>query len=543
MRYGSLLLSGLSVILLGITLCSCSPFSNLFEQERPLFEEGFEQGDQSDEVETIEEKLSAPVRPDNLFDIKPGYCLCRNGQTASDLPADHCVATCSDLTAEGDQSLVLRGEVEVANPQLNLNFKQFGGELKSFCNLKLDLENEKNLNCFGRLTQLHSNSDYEFNIDEITIGDDNRFEVIFTNQLRENKIYNFRILARSQFTDPGTNVESFIKGHTSSIQFKVKAPPSNDNSGGLLKVGTVKRYQCISRTGANSNSFTHFFRRHFIFDAATTPPTIPEKIVSVTCHNGVQGSIDNPLRHRLGEEMAFHIWDKSDRRFDGNGEKININKLIQDRLLEKHSYQPKEDLSLFNRLEAPSYPGVVSGTNNLSAPIDNLMGFILTPFVDLEGNSFPICPDEIDISRPKSDEKFDPIFNVLGEFIGATEALYAAARTPRQFDPIFNVPADDVLFINESLLKEIWFYLKEDSQIEFLDSNSEDFQEILNSKTIYFYWPADVVAPTVKKGHQEIYKIRTKQEIDSEFNGTNTKSEDRSAPLADRRIGCIPKGF
>ena len=179
-----------------------------------------------------------------------------------------------------------------------------------------------------------------------------------------------------------------------------------------------------------------------------------------------------------------------------------------------------------------------SGTSKApNKPKENLVGFMLKPFLDPD-DDFPICPSEMDINLTPNDEKFDPIFDVLREFISATEALYSAIRTPRQVDPISKKFVDDPFFINESLLKDIWFYYNDNNQPEFLDTKDKNFRNLVGSKTLYFYWPPYRLAPTVRRPEQLIYKVLTLQEIESEINGDSIST---SSPFADRRLGCIPK--
>ena len=102
-------------------------------------------------------------------------------------------------------------------------------------------------------------------------------------------------------------------------------------------------------------------------------------------------------------------------------------------------------------------------------------------------------------------KNFNPIFDILREFIGATEALYSALRTPRQVDPISKNVVDDIFFINESLLKNIWFYYNDDNQPEFIDVKGKNFKNLVSSKTVYFYWPPYHIAPTVRRAWDSLF--------------------------------------
>ena len=538
-------LSALAILGLLLTtgLLSCIPLTDS-NSGRPLFRSR-DYGKTPDPGPEI----LPPVRPDNLFRIKPNYCLCRGGQPAMALAPDHCTQTCTDISSEGNQNTYLRGEVEVIGLQANLSHEQFQGDLNRFCSLVLDPDNEKNPICRALVSELHSgNPEIVLDQNAITISNNNRFQILFTEGLQENKSYSFRLQSYSQYTHPSTGESSFLTGHTSTIQFQVKTPKEPHNFGGPLKVGTTKRYYCIFTSSSNPNSIENTFTQHFFFDAATNPPLVPDSVTSVYCHNKDSSTDNNdPLfRPRLGEEVAFNLWDKTDRRFyrnSGRDKEIDINEFIKTRLLEKHNIITGGELGYFSPLEFPSFPNITATgvSQNTNANL-NLAGFYLTAFVDPDGDGFPLCPSAFDLQRPESDERFDPIFDVLGEFIHATEALYVALRTPREIDPVSQSSVDDILFINENLAKKIWFYRDNNNRLQFLDANSENFKNLVSSNAIYFYWPADPVAPTVKKLQQKIYQIRDPNEIRQEMGDNSNGEEDLGpAPFADRRIGCIPK--
>ena len=301
-----------------------------------------------------EPKTSTPKRSKGLFQIKSDYCLCRGGIPFLFSPHQRCLKVCDDATAAGDQTPLLLGQAEVSDVELNLSFGPFNGDLNKFCHLTLDPENEKNPRCFGQLRENHNNSP-ELEIEDITIGKDNLFQVSLPNQLREGRIYSFRILSRSVFTVPETGEVIPIEGYTDTIQFQVDANALPSKQETLLKIETAMRYYCIPRTGISSNNFNHAFKQHFIFDASTRPPRVP-KGGALLCHNEALG-FDRPSLPRLGEEVAFKIWHKRDQRFrpsnsDGESE-IKINELIKKRLREKYDLETQGSLGLFYPMFLP----------------------------------------------------------------------------------------------------------------------------------------------------------------------------------------------
>lgn len=541
MAYGkrkSLCLAGLLAV---IVLTSCIPISSSTHAGRPRFNLKDYENESKPDPGDLEVKV--PVRPDGLFQIREDYCLCRGGIPFMFSPGDHCVPVCADATGPEDQTPLLLGQMKVADAQLNISFEQFNGEFSKFCSLLLDLGNEKNLNCFGQLRENHNhNNSSEVELGEIKIGKNNQFQVLLSDQLRLNRVYSFRIQARSTFTHPETGELIPIIGNTDTIRFRVDDNAVPADFGGLLKINTAIRYHCIPRTGMTPNNYNHFFEQHFIFDAGNRPPIVPPTASFLLCHNdGGKNSPDHPSFPRLGEEVAFKVWDKRDYRFQpspnsNEQSEININEFIKQRLLEKHSLQNQGRIALFHPLKLPRFPNISTQTENTS--VNGLVGFYLKAFKDPDGDNFPICPSEIDLNLASSDKKFDPIFNVLGEFISATEAFYLALRTPRKMDPISQKFVDDIFFINEGLLKDIWFYYNDHRQPEFLDVNAKNFRSLVGSKDLYFYWPPYKRAPTIERPGQAIYKILSEEEIDREINGDSTLPP---SPFVDRRLGCIPK--
>ncbi|MCY4644179.1 MAG: hypothetical protein OXB88_06125 [Bacteriovoracales bacterium] len=524
---------------IALTLSSCIPLLDSFHQGRPPFK--IEDTDSSASSDKEEEK-TLPVRPNGLFRIKPTYCLCREGKVYTYSAPGYCEKTCADYTSEGNQNTLLIGKVEIANEQLNQSYGQFEGQFVNFCRSIIH-EHEKNADCFARLQELHADAP-EFSIKEIDIGAGNRFHVTFSDQLRKDRIYSFRIEAQSIYTDPDTGREQTISGYTDRVQFKTGAPTQEGDYGGPLRVGTAKRYYCLYRRGSKKDNIDYAFKQHFIYDMATDPPVIPSIIDFIFCHDLKLGHPDNPLFPRLGEEVAFKVWDKVDRRFgrsSGSNKESDINEFIKKRLLEKHEIQTQGNIALFNPLELPSFPNIKIQTTN--APVNNLAGFYLKPFraPASSDENILVCPGERELTLTPSDDDFDPVFDVLSEFVGATEALYAALRTPRQFDPLNNTPIDDPFFINETLLKSIWFYRNDQNRPTFIPKNDPNLNNIVTSKTLYFYWPADKLAPTVKKPQQQLYKVRTLEEINKEINPSGDNSGDLPNIIGDRRIGCIPK--
>ncbi len=468
---------------------------------------------------------SDPVRPQGQVSIDNDYCLCKENLPYMYNAGSICDNTCASI---GSTTPVLVGNTTLGE-QLTLDQDIFQGKLINWCEAPLSID-DQNASCSGIIREQFGTGS-ETDVD-IIIGTNNNFRVEFAaNQLIENRIYNFKIRAKSLLT------EAF----SDNIQFQVKDNTTPEDYGGKLSIGLAKRYYCLVFTGATTNDRDNEYKLHFMFDAANDPPVIPDGVVQFLCHNESLGTPDSPLFSRLGEETAFQLWDKIDRRFyvnnpddpDNTNGESDINLFVKKRLKEKFN-QTLTSVGLFNALETRIYPGVANDSQ------DQVIGFKLQSFTDPDDPDFPFCPTEVDLNRPPNDEDFDELFNVLGEFIGGTEALYMALRTPRQLDPISNNFVDDVMFINQTQLEKIWFYRNSSNQPTYLDPNDDNFRNIVKSETLYYYWPANELAPTVKVAQQELYKVQTREEIISEITGTPPSFGGAARP-ADKRIGCIPK--
>ena len=530
----------MALVLGAFLLSSCLPLNDNAGESRPFI-------DRTPQTTVTPVEISRPTRPDGLFKIKPNYCLCKEGSPFMALPSNYCTNTCADISAHGDPTVIVMGEVEVANEEIGQQYEYFKGSLNNFCNAALN-EYDKNPGCMGRLTEMHKGGpEYDA---PINILEGNRFRLELTDHIGEGRAYSFRIRASSEYTveleeEEGGGEEVIeLEGHSNFIQFKAVLPPRTQDFGGPLKVSMAKRYQCLFRTGYN-NDFDHVFRMNYTFNPVSSPDPLPPTEVFALCHNREQlGFPDRPENPRFGEEIAFHVWDQNDSRFyrspDSQSSQIDINEFIRVRLMEKHNI-PTPSENWFFDLSLPDVPGI----SDTHQPTEKLVGFVLRSFTG--ENDTPICPGEADLIRSPSDKKFRPEFDVLGEFIGATEALYTALRMPRQTDPVNRVSADTFLYVSQSQLENIWFYLKDGKDPTPLNVGDDNFTNLISNNKVLFYWPphpaASKTPPMVKLDHQEKYQILSLLEIKRKIApGSVDDNDAATAPLTDRRFGCIPKG-
>ena len=447
---------------------SCVPTTETGSDREMLLDENVTNPGGSDSTDDDTNINSTPIRPNGQVSLDDDYCLCKEGLPFMFASGTICDNTCANHTGS---TPVLAGSTTLGE-QLTLDADVFQGKLVNWCSALLSVD-DKNASCTGFLREKFATSSGAFRSFPITIGEANDYELELQD-LKENSIYEFKIRAKSDITEAFSDV----------IQFEVRDNSTPEDFGDLLKISAAKRYYCLVFTGTSVNERDHDFLIHFMF--RDDPPLIPNGVTQFLCHDENQGMPDNITFPRLGEENAFNLWDKVDRRFfvnnpndpDNTSNEIDINLFVKKRLKEKFN-QTLTTVGLFHELVSRTYPGV---NNDSQAQI---VGFKLQSFEDPDDADFPICPSEVDLNRPSSDTNFNTLFNVLSEFIGETEALYAALRTPREIDPISGSIVDDRMFINQTTLEKIWFYRDSNNQPTYLDPNDANKKSILKDETMY----------------------------------------------------------
>ncbi len=191
------------------------------------------------------------------------------------------------------------------------------------------------------------------------------------------------------------------------------------------------------------------------------------------------------------------------------------------------------DVNIFGEFRWPSAPANPSTSDGASAggaasPTQApLLGFFMQPWIDSStGRGY--CPKQAQYNGT------DPLFRILKEVVGVdTEGLYIALKEEEILNTSSGtaVPApQDILFIREGLLRQIWFYYENGQHFTPNDTTA-------NQKTIMFYWPADPVNPYVKKSTQKIYTIRASDSLSAAQNAGALRTSIRPP---DKRFGCVP---
>lgn len=143
--------------------------------------------------------------------------------------------------------------------------------------------------------------------------------------------------------------------------------------------------------------------------------------------------------------------------------------------------------------------------------------FTMAPFID-QTTFYSYCPDE---SHYNSNV---PLYLALREVVGhPTEGLYGAADE-----------TGNKIFLSESDIKSVWFYLKNGQP-------KVPNDETVSRVTVYFFYPLDKVDPYTKKPNQKTFKVLSALELGMNSNSTTNGGTISTYPTHDRKLACIPK--
>ena len=128
----------------------------------------------------------------------------------------------------------------------------------------------------------------------------------------------------------------------------------------------------------------------------------------------------------------------------------------------------------------------------------------------------------------------NPLFKAMRDIIGVdTEGIYVGVKAPETVidrDGVALQAPNDYIFIRETDLKKVWFYMKAGVPTVPTDTN-------VASVPVYFYYPLNLASPFVRTSTQKIYQVKGATEIA----GQSTAATAGNYPPHDRRLGCIPK--
>lgn len=443
-------------------------------------------------------------RPTEQISILPGFCSCLNGKSDIVASCDNFCQTKPNTTSPILYLNTVMEEEISSNPKL--------GNLYNWCNVQLpgDMTAPQ---CFLSATD---GAETIENI-PVTISKNSNSLTANINMLSFDKTYILKIVEGKT----GSNAQS------KEFQLRRKTQQEIPPEIGALKIAPVNQYTCLLYGGVVSPdgrmTRTSYARNYFYFPSFETPapipPAGPQDLRQFVCHDEQlhpgNDSAEYPRLELLPQ--SFMMWDKTDFRFARQSEGgMVINSIISKRLLDE--YGIRLNLDLFKLINFPNRPSL-SSNSSISYPLN----IFLMPFTNQVGETF--CPTTSDFNSG------DPLFSIMGNYIDSTEGLYLAEKEAETVGDRVNgyKTIYGTMFITESVLKNIGFYIENGIKVK---AN----QEAMNSRVIYYYWPASDLMDPLAQGSRKLFTVKTPDTL----NGTTPTGIPPQRTL-DKRIGCVPE--
>jgi hypothetical protein len=261
-------------------------------------------------------------------------------------------------------------------------------------------------------------------------------------------------------------------------------------------------------------------RTFYYFAANETPPPMPPLKAgipaTVVCHDQILNPGSDSVLYPRFQLIPQHftMWDKADQRFATVAGKMNINKIIETRLV--NEFGINEPQNLFQLLKWFNRPTV--NTTTTTFPMGFIMASIPDP-ISLKSS----CPTRQDFLTST-----EPRIRILRDYIDSTEALYVAEKEPET-----GVSGNIVfpsMFITESVIKKYGFYIENGLKIR-------ADQAALESKTIHYYWPVNTsMDPLQAGGDRKLFTVKYPNMLGGQEGGGVLPAD----PTTDKRLGCVP---
>ncbi len=426
--------------------------------------------------------------------LSESSCICKQGSPLTNINAS-CFSICESKPNTAQETLFIDtflGSNITLNSSLGSlynwcrNERQEGNQFISNPNCVLLAENSN-----GQVTQLEvdldqSSPNFSVNVQDLSFGE----------------------------TYVVTLLETSSGKSSSSIQVRKESVNSNP-LGNLYRVG-ANQYNCLFSNSVDQNlqfKLTYYF-------GVTPPLAVPAAVQGVQCHSN-PFVLDSPAQPRLDLiSNMFALWSPNDPRFYDNDNDGVID--VHDRIIDNTNIS---DVEVYIPLEWYREPPQAQPENSGDEPDENILGYILIPFVHSENHpTLPLhsyCPGTAEYNSSNQ------LFRELGFMNGVeTEGLYIGRRSAQQFvdsaGETIDMPLNNIL-INETQLKSIWFYFDVNGNPQIPNENN------LRNLTTYFYWPigADPYQPLGR----DLYQV------------VNGNLNSGAAPTHDKKIGCIPKSL
>lgn len=466
------------------------------------------------------------TRPTGAIKFKADYCGCKDGKAVT---FGNCSTFCQTRNTGGASILYANFNVTEAISLSGL------GNVANFCNLPLEGDT-KNPRCVLTVKDEEGNTG---SLDVTTVADSNSIRVDIS-ALAEDKTY------------IATLVESTSGAKSDSIQILKDSTQTDVNLLGTLKVTPISQFTCVIRNfdreedqqGNVTFWYTAGFRRHYYYSPRNVPDPLQGNSQEAFCHDVVTfGVRDNAVFPRLENTPGWiHFWDTMDPRFfnnNGTGSALDVNDVIIQKTKNFGGSIPATSnfFASFAGLQlVVTNPNSTTTSTTAAQPA---LGYYMAPWIDSNSPSYrSFC-----LTSTQYNDNNNPLYRAFRDVIGVdTEGLYIAEKAAQQIENANGQTVTtnpDYILIRESDLKSVWFYVKNGVLTKPTEDN-------VANVTTFFYYPLNKNTPFIKASTQELYRIRSAQELASGgvSNGTTSSANPGTPstfPPHDKKIGCIPK--
>lgn len=434
-------------------------------------------------------------RPTNDISIKSDFCSCINGKSDT---INNCDSFCARMPVTENPILYVNtilGPKTLAHPKIKT--------LHDWCTVQLD-QDETSPAC-----ALEANDGSTIARIPVNVGTISNSFTANIISLNKNRTWVLKLVE----LHAGSNAQTHM------FQIRRNDPPATEPEIGALKVTPVNQYTCMHYAGKQSSDGTiyrtNYIRLFYYFDGISIPAPMPpaQGQSMIVCHDEQVHPGDDSGEYPRLETINSHvtIWDKTDSRFESkpqNAGKLNINKLLEERLASE--YNVHATLDLFKLVSFSNAPKIVS------VPL----GYVMIPFTNSKTDK-AYCPKVSDYNGKQ------PLFNLLGEYMTDTEGLYVAEKEETLEVGQQNKTVYGTMLIKESDLLKNGFYVWHGLKIRISKRTQ-------HSKTIHYYWPLSSSTDPLNAGYRKLYTVK-------DIGSLKGERPTGYSGASDKRIGCIPK--
>jgi hypothetical protein len=461
-------------------------------------------------VETQVCKDSVYKRPDGAIFWKADFCACKDTKPVS---YGNCATFCSNKNTAGAETLFASFTVSDAialNTDINTIYK--------WCNKTLGTDTA-NPSCE---LQAKDDQGHVSVVDVVVSPTTNSLTANIQDKISYDKTY---VL---------TLVEKTSGSKSNSVQIVKFSPDVGLPVLGPLKNTQVSQYSCIVRQFSDLGDIDSIYRLHFYFIPRVAPDAVPGDDTRLICHDyqthGTKDDVSYP-RFELTPGI-FNLWDTMDPRFydiNGNGT-LDINDAIIQKT-KNFGGTVAAGTNFFREFPKQMIPQDLLAEAGNDANTSQSLGYFMSPWID-QTTFKSYCLNSTHYNSTNA------LFKAMRDYLGVdTEGIYIgekAAETVTDSSGATVAGIKDYIWIRETDLKAVWFYLKAGVPTVPTDDN-------VASNTILFYYPLNKASPFVKTSTQRTFRVRSAQEIAGVTSGSTSTGTNTSYPAHDRKYGCVPK--